>query len=113
MKRLIISLFAIGLASGAMAQQDKHYSMFAESPVYLNPAAAGFAPGKMQLFTNFRMQWLTVSDNPYRTISASVDWRMFDNGNFLGAGINFYNDVAGDGQYMVNEVTFPITTPLR
>lgn len=108
MKKILIGIFAFSLATGANAQQDKHFSMFSESPVYMNPAAAGFFPGKMQLFTNFRMQWLTVSDNPYRTISASMDWRMFDQGNFMGAGINFYNDVAGDGQYMVNEVTVPI-----
>jgi type IX secretion system PorP/SprF family membrane protein len=108
MKRVIIILFAIGLASSAKAQQDKHFSMFSESPVYLNPAAAGFSPGQLQLFTNFRMQWLTVSDNPYRTISASADWRMMDRGSFMGMGVNFYNDVAGDGQYMINEVSMPI-----
>ncbi|MBD3636136.1 MAG: PorP/SprF family type IX secretion system membrane protein [Crocinitomicaceae bacterium] len=108
MKKILIGLFTIGLVSAATAQQDKHFSMFAESPVYLNPATAGFSPGQMQLFTNFRMQWLTVSDNPYRTISASVDWRMLDRGSFMGMGVNFYNDVAGDGQYMVNEVTVPI-----
>lgn len=108
MKRIIsLSILAL-FAVTAKAQQDKHFSMFAESPVYMNPAAAGFFPGQLQLFTNFRMQWLTVSDNPFRTISASVDWRMFDNGSFMGAGLNFYNDVAGDGQYMINEVTAPI-----
>lgn len=108
MKNFIFGLVAIAISINVSAQQDKHFSMFAEAPVYLNPAAAGFSPGQLQLFTNFRMQWMTVSDNPYRTISASADWRMFDNGNFVGAGINFYNDVAGDGQYMINEVTFPI-----
>ena len=108
MKKIFLGLFALGLATGASAQQDKHYSMFAESPVYMNPATAGFFPGQMQVFTNFRMQWLTVSDNPYRTISASIDWRMLDRGNFMGMGINFYNDMAGDGQYMINEVTVPI-----
>lgn len=105
-----LSLFALsfGLAVGVSAQQDKHFSMFAESPVYLNPAAAGFFPGGMQLFTNFRMQWLPVSAAPYRTISAGTDWRMFDNGSFMGAGVNFYNDLSGDSKYMINEVTFPI-----
>ncbi len=108
MKKFSLIILTLGLSIGANAQQDKHFSMFTASPVYLNPAAAGFAPGALQLFTNFRMQWLTVSDNPYRTISASADWRMFDNGNFLRAGINFYNDVAGDGTYSINEVTVPI-----
>lgn len=105
----MIILVALGCSINVNAQQDKHFSMFAESPIYLNPAAAGFFPGQLQAFTNFRMQWLTVSDNPYRTISASIDWRMFDRGSFMGMGLNFYNDVAGDGQYMINEVTAPIS----
>jgi type IX secretion system PorP/SprF family membrane protein len=97
-----------GFIVNAGAQQDKHFSMFAESPVYMNPAAAGFFPGNMQLFTNFRMQWLPVSDAPYRTISAGADWRMMDHGSFMGAGVNFYNDFSGDSKYMINEVTIPI-----
>ncbi|MBI3134623.1 MAG: PorP/SprF family type IX secretion system membrane protein [Bacteroidetes bacterium] len=99
---------AFGMVFNVTAQQDKHFSMFAESPVYMNPAAAGFFPGNMQLFTNFRMQWLPVSDTPYRTITAGTDWRMLDNGSFMGAGVNFYNDYSGDSKYMINEVTFPI-----
>jgi type IX secretion system PorP/SprF family membrane protein len=108
MKKLSLFILSAGLALGANAQQDKHFSMFAESPIYMNPATAGFAPGALQLFTNFKMQWLTISDNPYRTISAAADWRMFDDGNFMGAGITFFNDVAGDGQYQINEVTIPL-----
>ncbi|MBK7130343.1 MAG: PorP/SprF family type IX secretion system membrane protein [Crocinitomicaceae bacterium] len=103
-----IFVITLGITSGAFAQQDKHFSMFAESPVYMNPAAAGFSPGNMQLFTNFRMQWLTVSDTPFRTISGSADWRMMDHGSFMGMGINFYNDLSGDTKYQTNEVTLPI-----
>jgi len=108
-KKIGFLALTLGLSASGIAQQDKHFSMFAESPVYLNPAAAGFSPGDLQLFTNFRMQWLPISDQPFQTISASADWRMADNGNgFLGAGINFYNDVSGDTKYMTNEITFPI-----
>ncbi len=108
MKKIIIGLFAFGLTVSSYGQSDKHFSMFSESPVYLNPAAAGFFPGNLQVFTNFRMQWTTVSDNPYRTISGGADWRMFDNGSFMGAGVNFYNDISGDSKYQINEVTVPI-----
>jgi type IX secretion system PorP/SprF family membrane protein len=106
--KIALTTVLVVVSSLGLTQQDKHFSMFAESPVYLNPATAGFFPGRMQLFTNFRMQWLTVSDNPYRTISASVDGRLFDTGNFLGTGINFFNDVSGDAQFMINEVTIPV-----
>lgn len=113
MKKLKIFVVFAGLASSAIAQQDKQFSMFNESPVYLNPATAGFAPGQLQLFTNFRMQWLTASDNPFRTISAASDFRLFDQGNFVGTGITFYNDVAGNGQYQINEVTIPINYAIQ
>lgn len=108
LKNIFIAVCVSMASVSGNAQQDKHFSMFAEGPLYLNPATAGFFPGQLQLFTNYRMQWLTVSDNPYTTISASADGRLFDTGNFLGAGITFYNDVAGDGRYMVNEVTVPV-----
>lgn len=113
LKKFVLGLFVCGLANSASAQQDKHFSMFAESPMYLNPASAGFSPGQLQLFTNFRMQWTSASDNPFRTISGSADWRMFDRGSFIGAGINFYNDVAGDGQYSINEITVPINYAIQ
>jgi type IX secretion system PorP/SprF family membrane protein len=113
MKKVLFLTISLCVGLSSSAQQDKHFSMFAESPVYLNPAAAGFFPGKMQLFTNFRMQWLTASPSPYQTISASADWRMFDQGNFLGAGLNFYNDISGDSKYQVNEVTVPINYAIQ
>ena len=88
MKRKLIALtLTLGCFFAANGQQDQHFSMFTESPVYMNPAVAGFTPGDLQLFTNYRLQWSTVSDNPYRTISASADWRLFDNGgNRMGNG---------------------------
>jgi type IX secretion system PorP/SprF family membrane protein len=114
---LFIALLLFG-SSLSYSQQDKHFSMFTENMTYLNPAAAGFFKEQLQLFTNFRNQWLTVSDNPYRTISASVDWRMLDEdgtgaGSFMGAGINFYNDAAGVSNYTTNVITFPISYALQ
>ena len=105
-------------ALNSHAQQDKHFSMFSESPVFLNPATAGFSDQQLQLFTNFRSQWLTVTDDPYRTISASVDWRMLDPeatkaASFMGAGVNFYNDKSGISQYTTNIITFPINYALQ
>ncbi len=113
-KQLIVLTLGLGLFSTAHAQQDQHFSMFAESPVFLNPAAAGQIKGDLQLFTNYRLQWTTVSDNPYRTITASTDWKMFDDGgSFMGAGLNFYNDVAGDGAYQTNSINIPVNYSLQ
>lgn len=113
-KKLALLVVSCGLLFGSFGQQDQHFSMFTESPVYINPATAGFTPGDLQLFTNYRLQWSTVSDNPYRTISASADWQMFDNGgSFLGAGLNFYNDVAGVSNYQTNVIALPVNYALQ
>lgn len=117
--KLSVTLALCFFASvGANAQMDKHFSMFNASQVYLNPATAGFSQQQLQLFTNFRSQWLTVTQEPYRTITASVDWRMLDpdatkEKNFMGAGVNFYNDRAGVSQFTTNVITFPISYSLQ
>lgn len=112
-KRVTLLTLALTSLLTVFGQQDQHFSMFTESPVYINPATAGFTRGDLQLFTNYRLQWSTVSDNPYRTISASADWRMFDYGaSRMGAGINFYNDVAGVTRYQTNVIALPINYTL-
>ena len=113
-KQLITFGFALGLGCNMFGQQDQHFSMFTESPVYLNPATAGFIPGDMQLFTNYRLQWSTATDNPYRTISASTDWKMLDyGGGRMGAGLNFYNDAAGITKYQTNVISIPVNYAFR
>jgi len=114
-KRIFIAvLLILGIQTQLTAQQDQHFSMFTESQLYLNPATAGFTQGDMQLFTNYRLQWSTVSDNPYQTISASADWRMFDRGgNYMGAGLTFYNDVAGVAKYTTNVIALPFNYTLK
>jgi len=112
-KKVILFTFVFGAFFSANAQQDQHFSMFAESPVYMNPATAGFTPGDLQVFTNYRLQWSTVSDKPYKTISASADWRMFDyGGSYMGAGLNFYTDVAGTSNYQTNIISLPVNYTL-
>ena len=91
------------------AQQDKHFSMFQHTKTQINPATTGFFEGDYQLFTNFRNQWTTVSDNPFRTTSAAFDTR-FDVGNgLLGGGVIFYNDASGDALYSVNQIIVPVS----
>ncbi|MCE3296003.1 MAG: hypothetical protein K0R65_1717 [Crocinitomicaceae bacterium] len=110
-KRIVFLAFMVGAAAFGLAQQDKHFSMFAESPVYMNPAAAGFSG--MQLFSNYRTQWGSVSDNPYTTTTVGADMRVMENEGFLGAGVYFMNDVAGDSRYKVNEVSVPVSYAVK
>ncbi|MEX1001187.1 MAG: PorP/SprF family type IX secretion system membrane protein [Crocinitomicaceae bacterium] len=113
----IFYLFAIcAITSVASAQQDKHFSMFFANPVQINPAIAGHGLGTVQLFTNFRTQWFTLTSQPFRSISASMDAKLFDRGlsnGFIGAGINFLNDVSGDAKYSLNIISVPLNYSLE
>ncbi len=117
MKKVIhfLVLFFV-CASISHAQQDKHYSMFFASPSQLNAGAAGHFEGDVQLFTNFRSQWFSISQNPFRSFSGSVDGRLFEErlyGSFIGAGMNIYNDQSGDGQFRVNIISFPVNYSIQ
>ena len=90
------------------AQQDKHFSMFQHTQTQINPASAGYFEGDYRLFTNFRNQWMSASDNPFRTISAAFDTRFKTSKGLVGTGINFYNDLSGDALYSVNQITIPV-----
>ena len=116
MKKLAFSILAIIIFHGGQAQQDKHFSMFYASPMTINPGATGFFPGDLQVFTGFKNQWKSISSNPYNTISASVDTKLFkesSNGGFLGLGVNFYNDKAGDSKLTTNIANISINYALQ
>jgi len=99
MKKYIASLGFVFTVIFIFAQQDRHYSMFNESPMIINPGATGLFSGDVQLFTSYRNQWSTISPNMFTTMSASLDAKVYEkNGGYLAAGVNFYNDVAGLSQ---------------
>jgi len=116
MSKALLSLVLMGLGQFSFAQQDKHFSMFFVNPVQLNPAAAGHIEGDIELFTNYRTQWFSITDNPFRSFSASVNSRLFEqnlSNGFFGAGVNFYHDQSGDSQYKMTIVAVPINYSLE
>lgn len=71
--------------------------MFNESPMALNAGATGLFPGDVQIFAGYRSQWSSINPNMFKTISASVDAKVYEkDGFFVGAGINFFDDKGGD-----------------
>jgi type IX secretion system PorP/SprF family membrane protein len=116
MMKIIIGLAVVFLSFSTIAQQDRHFSMFFANPVQKNPGAAGHGLGTFQAFTNFRMQWFTISSAPFRSFSASFDAKLLDktiDNGFIGFGANMVNDVSGDGKYTVNVVQIPINYTLE
>ena len=100
MKTIRYTLFLVVIFSYHMnvLAQDVHFSQMEFSPLTLNPALAG-VNSKIQGIVNYRNQWNSVA-TPYQTIAASFDARLNDNkrnkNGVLAAGINFFNDQAGD-----------------
>jgi type IX secretion system PorP/SprF family membrane protein len=87
--------------------QDKHFTQFYASPLYLNPALTGAMEGKYRVSAIYRDQWRQVLDNPIRTFSVAGDLRFKAPGkrvkdDAVGLGLMFFND-------KVNVVDFSTT----
>jgi type IX secretion system PorP/SprF family membrane protein len=89
--RLLTFLFAIQLATVALAQQGLQFSQFMYNPMAVNPAAAGTAEAFRAVGLH-RSQWVGLSGAPvYQTISA--DLPIYSVGS--GAGLMLVNDRLG------------------
>lgn len=95
---LWILIFASSCQPNACFAQDIHFSQFYMSPLTQNPALAG-AIFEKQALINYKNQWGSIT-NPYKTFAASFDMRLNKETkkSFWAAGINFFNDKAGDSQ---------------
>ncbi len=86
--------------SGTQAiAQDVHFTQFTAAPLTINPAFTGAFDGTFRVAGIYRDQWRSVTA-PFVTISASVDAPVrldLTGDDFLAAGLQFYNDKAGDG----------------
>jgi len=81
--------------------QDIHFSQLERSPINLNPAETGRFNAQHRLVANYRSQWASVTI-PYKTFSATYDHRRANVKKwpgFLGLGLGFNSDVAGDGHF--------------
>lgn len=97
---VIMLMMALGMQVSAIAQ-DLHFSQYFNSPLLINPANTGFIPdGDYRLGINYRNQWASVTNNPYKTFSAFGDVQLFgdrmENG-WVGLGGALLRDVAGSG----------------
>lgn len=95
---------ALVISSGMYAEkssaQGMHFSQYYNAPMLLNPANTGLmSQNDFRLGANYRKQWAQVPI-PYNTFSAFADFQAFQNmdyTNWLGIGVAFFNDKAGDG----------------
>lgn len=98
MKKLFIIIFLAQVFQ--VNAQDMHFSQYWGSPLNLNPSLTGVFDGNIRLNAIYRNQWFANSS--FSTYSGSVDASLFKdklNGNILGIGANFYQDVQGEGTF--------------
>lgn len=88
------------LACTTLFAQDPHFAQFYAAPLQTNPAMTGVHNGRYRLALNFRDQWSSVVDEPFRTFGASFDSRYrIGKGDFLAFGFNALHDQAGASPY--------------
>lgn len=101
MKKAFITAIC-GLALNSAVAQDLHFSQTIQTPLLINPAAAGVFDGWERVTVNHRNQWLG-SATQFMSTSISADANfgkspMNDRAHF-GVGLMFYTDVGGDGNF--------------
>ena len=97
--------------SNVLKAQDVHFSQFNRSVLLLNPSLAGSYTEDFRMILCNRQQWKSVA-NPYKTIAAGADVRMNKNRwktGFMGLGLNFYSDRAGDSQMGITRVDLSVS----
>lgn len=92
--------------------QDVHFVQTSTNPQLINPATAGVFDGWERVSISHRQQWLSVG-SPYVTSQLSADLNLLKNENgtskgYLGIGLNFYNDVAGDAKFGTNKFSLAV-----
>jgi type IX secretion system PorP/SprF family membrane protein len=88
----------LALSAPVSYAQDIHWTQFDMTPLVLNPAFTGMFDGTVRASGIYRTQWGSVTV-PYVTFGGSVDMPLLteNNGDYLAAGLQIYNDKAGDG----------------
>ena len=107
MKRNLLSFFIIFclFISVRTSAQDVHFSQIHASPTLLNPAMTGLFIGDMRFIANTKSQWQSVTKG-YRSVAFSVDMKVFEmeNGDFVGGGLHFLTDKAGDLDFKTSSI---------
>lgn len=110
-KVIITSILALTWSISSIAQQDKHLSMWNENASMINPGAVSMMDEDIRFLTNFRLQWMPLTGNTFRTNTFQFDAKLFKNKttkSHLGVGFNFTNDLTGDARLQSNVISVPI-----
>jgi type IX secretion system PorP/SprF family membrane protein len=100
-------LLAVGSVQ-ALTAQDLRFSQWFNSPLTTNPANTGFIPdADFRIGANYRSQWISIMDVPYKTISVFGDAQLFRDrieSGWVGIGGVILRDAAGSGNLTSTKV---------
>ena len=96
----IALLFVVFSLPVTLTAQDPHFSQFYAAPLQVNPAMTGVFSGQFRIAINYREQWGSVIDNPFRTLAASFDIRhRVGKGDYMAYGLSTLRDEAGPANF--------------
>lgn len=112
MRRLAILIAVLGSSIGF--GQDVHFSQYWTQPMTQNPALCG-VNFDFAVNLNYKDQWRQIG-SPYKTFGASIESKLnkqrSDYG-FFTAGVNFFNDRAGDSKMGTSQGNFALAYQLK
>lgn len=97
LKKLLSGLAGLLFMGTLATAQDVHFTQFTMSPLMLNPANTGAFHGTYRVGGIYRDQWAHIS-NSFQTPAIYIDApivRGFRAQDWLGVGVNFFQDQAG------------------
>jgi type IX secretion system PorP/SprF family membrane protein len=106
LRKIVLSIALATSVVASVQAQDVHFTQFNLSPLTINPAFTGMHNGLWRANAIYRNQWNSVTV-PYDTRGVSLDaplYRGVGANTYLGGGIEFFSDKAGDGNLMNNTV---------
>ncbi len=112
-KLYIILMVMFVLASNAESQ-DIHFSQMVMTPTYINPGAAGTFAGDFRGILNFKEQFSSFN-NAFKTYHGSFDLPLTKNRRYkaLGAGVDLFQDVAGDSKTKTTSINLSISQTIQ
>lgn len=111
MKKVVFLLLTLCSVVTKGNAQGVHFSQFYNAPLLLSPSnTALMSSDDYRLGINYRSQWTKLPVN-YNTFSAFGDctlYKSMSGTNWLGMGLVFYSDKAGDGNLSLTRTDFSL-----
>ncbi|MFH1319617.1 MAG: PorP/SprF family type IX secretion system membrane protein, partial [Bacteroidota bacterium] len=111
-KTSLICVIVFNLCNNLCYSQDIHFSQFYQTPLIINPALTGTFNGRIRVLMNYKDQWGSVVENPYKTYALSYDMTLFKDkwkNSHLGAGFSAYNDKAGNSEFSNTQLNLSLS----